>query len=48
MHTALKTALFVVVLMGVVIGVTACAKYPVVSGARAAAPAASAPALPNR
>lgn len=42
MYTALKSAILVLVAMGFVIGLTACAKYPVVTGA--SAPSASAPA----
>ncbi|MBI1733988.1 MAG: hypothetical protein HYR51_02335 [Candidatus Rokubacteria bacterium] len=44
MYTALKTAILVFVMMGFVVALTACAKYPVVSGTRAAAPSAGAPA----
>lgn len=42
MYTALKPAILMFIAMGFVIGLTACAKYPVVSGA--SAPSASAPA----
>jgi hypothetical protein len=44
MYSELKSAMLVFVLMGLAIGVTACAKYPVVSDTRASAPSASAPA----
>jgi hypothetical protein len=48
MYTALRTAVLVFVLMGFVVALTACATYPVETGARASAPSASAPVLPNR
>ncbi len=44
MYSELKSAMLLCVLFGLAIGVTACAKYPVVSDTRASAPAAAAPA----
>ena len=44
MYTALKSAILAAVLMGFMVALAACAKYPVVSGARASSPSAAAPA----
>jgi hypothetical protein len=43
MNSALKSAVLALVLFGVAAGVTACAKYPVVSDARASSPSAAVP-----
>jgi hypothetical protein len=39
MYSALKSAMLVLVLMGLAVGFSACAKYPVVTDSRAEAPA---------
>jgi hypothetical protein len=44
MNSELKSATILCVLFGLAIGVTACAKYPVISDTRASAPAAPATA----
>jgi hypothetical protein len=44
MYSGLKSAILVFVMMGLAVGLTACAKYPVVSDTRASAPSAPAPA----
>ena len=44
MHTVLRRVMLVVALVAFVAALTACAKYPVVSGARASSPSAAAPA----
>ena len=47
MHAQWKAALLVLTLIGASVGLTACAKYPVVSDVRASSPSAS-PATPER
>jgi hypothetical protein len=44
MRHGLKSAVLVLALIGFTVGITACAKYPVVSDTRASSPSAAAPA----
>jgi hypothetical protein len=48
MYSGLKSVVLVFVLMGFVVGLAACAKYPVVTDSGAPAPSAQAPAPPSR
>jgi len=44
MYSGLKSVVLAVVLLGIAGGLTACAKYPVVTDARGSSPSAQAPA----